>query len=99
MHAVNCRSNHLHIVVTAREHPDDVRDQFKAWCTRRLKEFQHQRTPTGSHEALPVRTRWWAERGSKRYINDADSLEAAILYVRDAQDAPALGVHPNPIRE
>jgi hypothetical protein len=38
-----------------------------------------------------VRSRWWAERGSSRYLNDAASFEAAILYVRNAQDAPAVG--------
>jgi hypothetical protein len=30
LHAVNCRSNHLHVVLTAGEHPDQVRDQLKA---------------------------------------------------------------------
>ena len=88
LHAVNCRSNHLHIVVTASEHPDEVRDQFKAWCTRRLKELQQRRIPSKLRQSVPVRKRWWAERGSRRYLNDTDSLEAAILYVRDAQDAP-----------
>jgi REP element-mobilizing transposase RayT len=88
LHAVNCRSNHLHVVVTAPGyHPDVVREQFKAWCTRRLKE--HAQTtntnPTGKRK-IAVRQQWWAERGSKRYINDPDSLEAAILYVRDGQD-------------
>ena len=28
----------------------------------------------------------WAERGSIRYINREDDLEAAILYVRDGQE-------------
>ena len=83
LHAVNCRSNHLHIVVSADRHPDEVRKQFKAWCTRRLKELQRKR----SRETVrAVRENWWAERGSRRYINDEESLEAAILYVRDAQD-------------
>jgi REP element-mobilizing transposase RayT len=88
LHAVNCRSNHLHVVVTASEHPDKVREQLKAWCTRRLKEFQCRRIPSGLRETALVRTRWWDARGSKRYINDVDSLEAAILYVREAQDSP-----------
>ena len=39
LHAVNCRTNHLHVVVSANVHPDDVRKQFKAWCTRHLKEL------------------------------------------------------------
>ena len=33
LHAVNCRTNHLHVVVTADRHPDEIREQFKAWCT------------------------------------------------------------------
>ncbi len=43
LHAVNCRSNHLHVVVTAPISPTRVRSQLKAWCTRRLKELDTQR--------------------------------------------------------
>jgi hypothetical protein len=39
-------------------------------------------------DATPLRENWWAERGSQRFINDSESLEAAILYVRDGQDKP-----------
>jgi hypothetical protein len=93
---VNCRTNHLHVVVTANRHPDEVREQLKAWCTRKLKALARarQETPAGRQRALSnsadgdgqIREHWWAERGSKRYLNDADSLEAAVLYVRDGQD-------------
>jgi hypothetical protein len=38
--------------------------------------------------APAIRENWWAERGSQRYINDEDSLAAAIRYVRDGQDRP-----------
>jgi REP element-mobilizing transposase RayT len=54
-HAMNCRSNHVHVVVTApgRE-PDDVMNQFKAWCTRRLKELARQRVVNeSSHNYKP----------------------------------------------
>ena len=43
LHAVNCRSNHVHVVVTANQNPKIVRNQLKAWCTRRLKELELQR--------------------------------------------------------
>lgn len=33
----------------------------------------------------PGRENWWAERGSIRYLNNDDDLEAAVLYVRDGQ--------------
>ena len=47
LHAVNnCRTNHLHIVVSAKLHPDRIRTQFKAWCTRRLKELERQQDDT-----------------------------------------------------
>ena len=85
LHAVNCRTNHLHVVVTASTyHPDQVREQFKAWCTRRLKE--HASAAPAGESAPAVRENWWAERGSKRFLTDEASLEAAIVYVRDGQD-------------
>ena len=75
LHTVNARSNHVHVVVTAAGYkPEIVRDQFKAWCTRRLK------------EAGVARTQFWTEGGSRRWINDDDALEGAILYVIEAQD-------------
>ena len=76
LHAVNCRSNHVHVVVTADvANPKKVRVGLKAWATRILKE----RFDSG-------RENWWAERGSIRFLNNEDDLDAAILYVRDGQD-------------
>ena len=46
LHAVNSRSNHVHVVVAANRDPDDVREQFKAWCTRKLKELERSRIHT-----------------------------------------------------
>jgi Transposase IS200 like len=43
LHAVNCRSNHAHVVITAAQAPKIVRNQLKAWCTRRLKELEAER--------------------------------------------------------
>ncbi len=133
LHAVNCRSNHVHVVVTAGQAPKIVRNQLKAWCTRRLKELEGKRrpaedgprsrfglvsdedgarsgfgpvsasdastptrsvsedsrsTPTRSVSEDSIRENWWAERGSQRFINDSEGLEAAIRYVRDGQDSP-----------
>ena len=85
LHAVNCRSNHLHVVVSANAHPKTVRSQLKAWCTRKLKALEAMRAAAGGLNTS-VRENWWAERGSQRFINDADSLEGAIVYVRDGQD-------------
>ena len=75
LHAVQARTNHVHVVVTASDYkPEIVSDQFKAWCTRKLK-------PT-----YPGRERFWTEGGSRRWINHEDDLESAIIYVNEAQD-------------
>jgi REP element-mobilizing transposase RayT len=76
LHVVNCRSNHVHAVVTADvANPKKIRIDLKAWATRILKK----KFDSG-------RENWWAERGSIRYLNSDDDLEAATLYVRDGQD-------------
>jgi REP element-mobilizing transposase RayT len=82
LHVVNCRTNHVHVVVTANARPEVVRDQFKAWCTRHLKELQRK---TSADASLRVRVHWWTERGSERSLNDRNSLTEAIQYVRDYQ--------------
>jgi hypothetical protein len=43
LYAVSCRSNHVHVVVSARVHPDQVREQLKSWCSRNLKNLETQR--------------------------------------------------------
>jgi hypothetical protein len=90
LHAVNCRTNHLHVVVTADRPPKQVRVQFKAWCTQRLKELEAKRLGCTCPDDIAARVRenWWVERGSDRFINDKASLDAAIVYVRDGQDDP-----------
>ena len=83
LHAVNCRSNHCHVVVTAVNYDgEQVRDQFKSWATRRLKEHQHAQTDF----AGDVREHRWTRKGSLRKLFDDESLEAAILYTSAAQD-------------
>jgi len=82
--ALNCRSNHIHVVVMGSLSPKQIRSQLKAWATRRLKEQQLALgTPVQN-----IRKKWWAERGSARFLNNQQSLEAAIFYVRDGQDSP-----------
>jgi REP element-mobilizing transposase RayT len=93
LYAVNCRSNHVHVVVAADRHPKDIREQFKTWCTRRLKGLEQERRGPGSAHPSnapeePIREKWWSERGSGLYINDEEGLEAVIHYVLDAQDLP-----------
>lgn len=76
MHAVNCRSNHMHAAITAvATHPKKIQKDIKSWCTRRLKT-----------EYDPTRENWWTERGSVRFVWDEESLERVIAYVNEAQD-------------
>jgi REP element-mobilizing transposase RayT len=82
LHKVSCRTNHVHVVVTAPgRDPEEVMDQFKAWCTRRLKELERSR----HEDATAIRQNWWTQRGSKRWLNDEASLEEAIRYVAEGQ--------------
>jgi REP element-mobilizing transposase RayT len=74
LHIARCQTRHVHVVVTAPAHPKTVMNQLKAWCSRRLNE-----------NTIKPRKEWWTERGSRRFINTEDDLEAVILYVRDCQ--------------
>ncbi len=76
LHAVNCRTNHVHAVVSAHNSkPKKMRDDLKAWCTRRLRERSNSE-----------RSDWWTERGSIRFVYNEQQLERVIAYVMDAQD-------------
>src|SRR5271166_2745320 len=89
LYTVNCRWNHGHVIVAGDREPKEIREQFKAWCTRRLKALQQERLrPLSAHDcsAAAIRQKWWAERGSALYVNDEEGLEAVIHYVREAQD-------------
>jgi REP element-mobilizing transposase RayT len=74
LHAVNVRSNHVHVVVTADAEPAKVIDQFKAWSSRRLNE-----------KAVQAPERWWTRHGSTKWINDEAYLQNAIRYVLEGQ--------------
>jgi len=74
LHAVNARSNHVHVVVTAPEYqPDIVARQFKAWCTKKLQ------------PVYPGRTKFWTEGTSCRWINTDGDLGKAIEYTLEGQ--------------
>ncbi len=74
---LNVRTNHVHVVVAVHVGPDDAMSQFKAWCTRRLREAG----------AASREQRIWSEGGSTRYLWDEDSVARACRYVRDGQGA------------
>ena len=73
--AINVRSNHVHIVVTADDKPESVMNYFKRYASKRLHE-QH---------LFSKETTLWTRHGSTRYLNDQRSIDAAIRYVVEGQ--------------
>jgi REP element-mobilizing transposase RayT len=69
--AAHIRSNHLHIIAHAEGDPDKVMEDYKAYCTRRLREAGFE----------PGRRHRWTEGGSKRYLWNSEQLQPAIRYV------------------
>jgi REP element-mobilizing transposase RayT len=79
--AVAVKANHIHVAVEADRAGNDVRDQFKAWCSRRLSDragLTKLQTKTGG------RRRWFTEGAYVRRIEHEEYLREAIAYV-DAQ--------------
>ncbi len=76
-------TNHIHVVVEADRAGDDVRDQLKAWCSRRLSDatgLTQRQTKTGG------RRRWFTEGAYIRRIETEDLVEA-IGYVEKQRTA------------
>ncbi len=73
--ALNVRSNHVHVVVGCPCSPEKAMGEFKAWCTRRLRE-------TG---VVCKDARVWTRHGSTKHLFEPESLQRAIRYVMDGQ--------------
>jgi len=69
--ALNVRTNHIHIVVTANRRPNIVLNAFKANATRQLRE-----DGLWLKEFSP-----WARKGSKKRLWNEQSVARAIEYV------------------
>jgi REP element-mobilizing transposase RayT len=82
LHAVNARTTHVHVVVTAQRDADEVMNQFKAWCSRKLSDQAGLTTPVAKKAG---RRRWFTEDGDKNKIDDDRYLENAIRYVMELQ--------------
>ncbi len=82
LHAVNVRTNHVHVVVSADRAPEEVMNQLKAWCSRRLSD---QAGLSGPVARRAGRRRWWTEHGSTKWITEDDYLQNAIAYVLERQ--------------
>lgn len=74
--ALNVRSNHVHVVVNCGDcSPENALSQFKAWCTRRLREAR----------LVSAETRPWTNHGSTRYLWDESAVAGAAEYVEERQ--------------
>ena len=76
LHAVNARTNHVHVVVSAYLKAQLIRDQLKANCT---KELRLQPEPL-------MCERTWTKGGDCEILFSDDDLANAIDYVLNAQD-------------
>ncbi len=76
LHAINVRTNHVHLVVSAGEKkPEIVLNACKSNATRRMRE-------TGRWQST---TSPWADKGSKRYLWNEQSIARAVDYVINGQ--------------
>src|SRR6516225_8178105 len=82
LHAVHCRSNHVHVVVTADRDPNVVMEQFKAWCSRKLSDAGGLKSEVAAHAG---RRRWFTEGADTEVIDTEEYLKNAIRYVLERQ--------------
>ena len=82
LHAIHVGSVHVHVVVTADRRPEEVMNQFKAWCSRRLSDHAGLTDVVAKKAG---RKRWFTEHGSTKWINDETYLQNAIRYVKEQQ--------------
>ena len=75
--AANVRTNHVHIVVSAKKKPEVILSAMKANATRCLRE-----AGLWTSELTP-----WEFRGSKKYLWSEEQLTDAIAYVEYDQGA------------
>lgn len=75
IHAMEVRSNHVHVVISAPETPEHVMNALKSWCTRRLVDA----------DLLPRGTKVWSRHGSTRYLWKPQQVETACRYVCEGQ--------------
>jgi REP element-mobilizing transposase RayT len=73
LYAVHVRSNHIHLIVEAREKPEKIMSGLKAWATRMLRRK--------GYEIQKV----WTRNGSTKYIFSHEKLNEKIKYVIDGQ--------------
>ncbi len=76
--AVAVLTTHVHLVfgVNGDPTPTALLRDFKSYCSRALNAAQSDRK----------QAKWWAERGSTRFLKDRDHRARAIRYTRDQEN-------------
>jgi len=81
LYAVNCRTDHVHVVVGASDRSIEIpREQFKSWATRKLKMLESIRKSD-----QVVREHWWSDRGWDVYVDTESDLDEVTCYVNEEQ--------------
>jgi REP element-mobilizing transposase RayT len=75
LHALNVRTNHVHLVAAMLAPPERGMGTVKAWATRRLRE----------HGITAHDERAWSRHGSTRYLWSEAEVERAVRYVVEWQ--------------
>jgi len=75
VHALNVRTNHVHVVVRADSDPTKVLGDLKSWATRRLREGG----------VVDETRKVWSDGGSTRYLWDEEGLRGAVHYTDHRQ--------------
>ncbi|MGE0128009.1 MAG: transposase [Blastocatellales bacterium] len=75
LRAINVRTNHVHVVVSASCKPKKVLNDFKAYATRGMRKAGVWKSAIGP----------WAEKGSRRYLWKPRQVERACDYVLNHQ--------------
>jgi REP element-mobilizing transposase RayT len=76
LRAMNVRTNHAHLVVSAAVKPEKIVNDLKVYATRRLR----------AEQLLTVDERVWSRGASTRYLWKPRHVEAAVDYVKYCQE-------------
>lgn len=77
VHALNGRTNHVHVVVSVEIPPERVMGSLKAWYTKRLREAG----------LIATGAKVWSRHGSTTYLWRDEQVTAACEYVVEGQGA------------
>jgi REP element-mobilizing transposase RayT len=75
LHALNVRTNHVHLVVSNTGSPERMMDAFKAYSTRALRKAG----------LIVAESKPWSRHGSTRYLWTEDHIATAVDYVVNGQ--------------